>query len=124
MTVFLAIYGVAAFVYHQSSVRPLEDAMGYLARAESSQTPEELKGYVTMAKSKLPQSGNPVWIFPTAKTDFAIMQATLDDMISRADHTAALDRQGEEYVRNMYDMHASLKTVQRDIYEACYRLCQ
>lgn len=77
-----------------------------------------------MAKRELPQRGNPVWIYPTVRTDFALMQAYLDDLISRAAYTATLDPQNEEYVNNMLDMHAGFEAIQTDIFEACHRLCQ
>ena len=69
----LIVGGLAMASYgYQISIYPVDSGLGNLARAESAQTPEELANYVIAAKRELPKSGNPVWSFPTPRTDFGL----------------------------------------------------
>jgi len=115
----LIIFGVGIGLYgYYEAIYPVDKANGYLARAESAQTPAELASFVRMAKRELPDSGNPVWSFPTAKTDFGLIHRTLDDMIARANSVSTLEPYSTEYNTGMADMHATLKTIQEDLIEA------
>ncbi|HXG08095.1 MAG TPA: glycosyl transferase, partial [Nitrososphaera sp.] len=114
--IVLAI-GVGLYGYHEA-IYPVDKANGYLSRAESAQTPSELANFVRLAKRELPDSGNPVWSFPTAKTDFGLIHRTLDDMIARANSISTLEPYSTEYNTGMADMHATLKTIQEDLIEA------
>lgn len=112
-------FGVGMALYgYQQAIYPIDSALGYLARAESAQTPEQLADFVRAAKRELPESGNPVWSFPTAKTDFALMQRNLDDMLARANSISSLEPYSTEYNTGLYDIHASLKTMQEDLVDA------
>ena len=108
----LANYG------YQTTIYPIDRALGNLARAEAAQTPEELASYVIAAKRDLPKTGNPVWAFPTAKTDFGLMQAELDNVISRANSIASVEPHSSAYSTGMNDMHFTLDAMQEDIVEA------
>src|SRR5687767_1076210 len=96
--VTLMIFGVGMALYgYQQAIYPVDSALGYLTRAESAQTPEELANFVKAAKRELPDSGNPMWLFPTAKTDFALIQRNLDDMVARANSISSLEPYSTEY---------------------------
>jgi hypothetical protein len=115
----LMVFGIGMALYgYQQAIYPVDSALGYLARAESAQTPQQLAEFVRDAKRQLPDSGNPVWLFPTAKTDFALVQRNLDDMLARANSISSLEPYSTEYNTGMYDMHASLKTMQDDLVDA------
>ncbi|HEU4605691.1 MAG TPA: hypothetical protein VFS46_05575 [Nitrososphaera sp.] len=115
----LMIFGVGMALYgYQQAIYPVDSALGYLARAESAQTPEQVADFVRAAKRQLPDSGNPVWSFPTAKTDFALIQRNLDDMLARANSISSLEPYSTEYNTGLYDIHASLKTMQDDLVDA------
>ena len=115
----LMAFGVGMALYgYQQAIYPVDSALGYLARAESAQTPEQVADFVRAAKRELPDSGNPVWSFPTAKTDFALIQRNLDDMLARANSISSLDPYSTEYNTGLYDIHASLKTLQEDLVDA------
>lgn len=115
----LMIFGVGMALYgYQQAIYPVDSALGYLARAESAQTPEQLADFVRAAKRELPESGNPVWSFPTAKTDFALIQRNLDDMLARAISIASLEPYSTEYNTGLYDIHASLRTMQENLVDA------
>ena len=115
----LIIFGVTMALYgYQQAIYPVDSANGYLNRAESAQTPEQLANFVRLAKRVLPESGNPVWSFPTARTDFALIQRNLDDMLARANSISSLEPYSTEYNTGMQDMHATLKAIQEDLIEA------
>ena len=115
----LIIFGVAIALYgYQQAIYPVDSANGYLSRAESAQTPEQLANFVRLAKRVLPESGNPVWSFPTARTDFALIQRNLDDILARANSISSLEPYSTEYNTGMQDMHSTLKSIQEDLIEA------
>lgn len=115
----LMVFGVGMALYgYQQAIYPVDSALGYLARAESAQTPEQLADFVRAAKRELPDSGNPVWSFPTAKTDFALIQRNLDDMLARAISISSLEPYSTEYNTGLYDIHASLRTMQENLVDA------
>ena len=117
--VTLMIFGVGMALYgYQQAIYPVDSALGYLTRAESAQTPEELANFVKAAKRELPDSGNPMWLFPTAKTDFALIQRNLDDMVARANSISSLEPYSTEYNTGMFDIHMSLKAMQEDLIDA------
>ncbi len=112
-------FGVGMALYgYQQAIYPVDSALGYLARAESAQTPEQLADFVRAAKRELPESGNPVWSFPTAKTDFGLIQRNLDDMLARANSISSLEPYSTEYNTGLYDIHASLRTMQENLVDA------
>lgn len=115
---FLVFGAGIAYYGYATSIYPVDRALGYLARAESSQTPEELADYVSSAKADLPKTGNPVWSFPTAKTDFDLIQRELDRILSRANSIASVEPHSSAYNTGMEDIHVSLDSIQRDIIEA------
>ena len=115
----LMAFGVGMALYgYQQAIYPVDSALGYLARAESAQTPEQVADFVRAAKRELPDSGNPVWSFPTAKTDFALIQRNLDDILARANSISSLEPYSTEYNTGLYDIHASLETMQEDLLDA------
>lgn len=115
----LMVFGLGMALYgYQQAIYPVDSALGYLARAESAQTPEQVADFVRAAKRELPDSGNPVWSFPTAKTDFALIQRNLDDILARANSISSLEPYSTEYNTGLYDIHASLETMQEDLLDA------
>jgi hypothetical protein len=115
----LIIFGVAMALYgYQQAVYPIDSALGYLKRAQSAQTPEDLTNFVIEAKRELPESGNPVWAFPTARTDFALIQRNLDDIVARANSIASMELYSTEYNSGMLDIHVSLGIIQQDMIDA------
>lgn len=115
----LVIAAVGMGIYgYGNSIYPVDTALGYLARAESAQTPDELAKYVTLAKGFLPVKGNPVWSFPTARTDFGMIQNELDNMVSRANAIYNIEPHSSAYNTGMQDMHVTLDSMQNNIVEA------
>lgn len=114
---FLLAAGLSYYGY-EKTVYPVDRALGNLARAQSSQTPYELAEYVRAAKADLPKSGNPVWAFPTARTDFGQIQLQLDQILSRANSIASLEQHSSAYSTGMNDIHMTIISLERDIVDA------
>ncbi len=113
------VFGMAMASYgYQTAIYPIDRALGNLARAQSSQTPEELYNYITEAKKDLPKSGNPVWSFPTHRTDFGLIQAELGNIQARANSISSLEVHSSAYNTGMNDIRLSLKAIQENIMEA------
>jgi hypothetical protein len=115
----LIVFGAGMAYYgYDNAIYPVDSALGFLNRAETAQTPEELASYVAKAQRELPASGNPVWSFPTARTDFGLIQKELNSILSRANSISSLEQYSTEYNTGMTDMHLSLKAIQEDLIEA------
>jgi hypothetical protein len=65
----------------------------------------------------IPSDGNPVWLFPTPKTDFALIQDNLDSMIVRANIASGMDPLSDSYSLAIRDMHMSAGTIRTNLLE-------
>lgn len=115
---FLLLGAVAAYYGYYSVIYPVKQAEAYLERAEVAQTPQQLAEYVRMAKRALPAEGNPVWLFPTPRTDFAIVHAQIDTLLARAELASLQEPHNEDYNTTMRDMHSATLSVQDNLNEA------
>ncbi|HLG37410.1 MAG TPA: glycosyltransferase, partial [Nitrososphaera sp.] len=115
---FLVMGAGIAYYGYQTTMYPINQAIGFMSRAQTAQTPEQLAEYVEIAKQLMPPGGNPVWFFSTARTDFAHIQANLDGIITRAESTAAMVPHSEEYSMAMRDMHKSANVIKLGLMEA------
>lgn len=114
---FVLAAGLSYYGY-EKTVYPVDRALGNLARAATTQTPYELADYIRAAKADLPKSGNPVWAFPTARTDFGQIQLQLDQILSRANSIASLEPHSSAYSAGMNNIHYTLVAMQKDIVDA------
>jgi len=115
----LMVFGIAMALYgYQQAVYPVDSALGYLKRAQTAQTAEVLASFVSKAKMELPEIGNPVWVFPTAKTDLTLIQDNLNDIVTRANSIASMEPLSAEYNSGMLDIHGSLEIIQQDMIDA------
>jgi hypothetical protein len=115
---FMAFGAGMAFYGYQASVYPIDSALGYLSRAETAQTPEEMADYVLSAKRVLPRMGNPVWSFPTARTDFSLIHGDLDNILSRANSISSVEPHSSAYSTGLNDIRVSLQRMQVQLTEA------
>lgn len=109
--------GVAYYGYH-SSIYPIQEASGLFARAQTAQTPQQLAEYVRLAQQAIPDKGNPVWMFPTVRTDFGVMNAQIDNVLARAQSLSLAAPNTEEYNEAMMDMHIAALNMQENLREA------
>jgi cellulose synthase/poly-beta-1,6-N-acetylglucosamine synthase-like glycosyltransferase len=115
----LLIFGVVmAYVGYASTVYPLEKARGYLRVAITSPSPTEMLDYIVSVEALIPEQGNPVWVFPTAKTDFALMHKSIDGIKERLRILSVIPKDSEAFNTGIGDVRAELATLERNIEEA------
>ncbi len=115
---FLCLGGALVYFGYQSAVYPLDKAMGYLARAESAQTPAMIADYLRPVKHLLPMEGNPVWSFPNPRTDFGLIQNDLDAMLLRTISISSVEPNSAAYNTGLQDLHGSIKIIESNLEEA------
>jgi cellulose synthase/poly-beta-1,6-N-acetylglucosamine synthase-like glycosyltransferase len=109
--------GVAYYGYHET-IYPVNQAMGFVYRSQSAQTPQQLAEYVQLTKDLVPEKGNPVWLFPTVRTDFSHIQANLYSMLARAESASLMAPHSEGYNMAMKDLHESAIRIESHLLEA------
>ncbi|HVX02081.1 MAG TPA: glycosyltransferase [Nitrososphaera sp.] len=115
---FLVLGAGVAYYGYYSSIYPLQEASGFLARAQSAQSPQQLADYARLAQKFIPEKGNPVWAFPTFRTDFERIHAQIGSMIARSEAISSLPPDDEGYSAALLDMHSAALTMQSNLYEA------
>jgi hypothetical protein len=111
----IAIAAALAYYGYATSIYPVDVAMGDLDRAESAGSPEEVAHFVTLAKRLIPESGNPVWAFPTPRSDFGLIQASLDAIVSRSNSISSLEPHSSAYSTGMSDVRATIDVIRLDL---------
>jgi len=115
----LLIFGVVmVYVGYASTVYPLEKARGYLRVAITSPSPTEMLDYIVSAEALIPEQGNPVWVFPTAKTDFALMHKSIDGIKERLKVLSVIPKDSEAFNTGIGDVRSELAMLERNIEEA------
>ena len=113
------IFGVTmAYIGYSTTVYPLDKARGYVNAAKASSVPEEMLDYMASVKPLVPEEGNPVWAFPTAETDFGVMQKNIDGMMDRLRTLSTLPRDSEEFNTGLLDVREGLTWLEEAILEA------
>jgi glycosyltransferase involved in cell wall biosynthesis len=114
---FLTMGAGIAYYGYQNTMYLLDKAVGYVARAETAQTPEQLGEYIKLTQKLIPAEGNPVWLFPTMRTDFSLIQGALDSIVLRANLASTMDPRTETYNAAIRDMHVSAESIRTDLLE-------
>ena len=117
MIAFLTVGGAAAYFGYQNTMYLLDKAVGFVARAETAQTPEQLAEYIKLTQEMIPADGNPVWLFPTSKTDFELIQANLNSIVLRANIASGMDPLSESYNIAIIDLHMSAGYIRTNLLE-------
>lgn len=117
MLAFLTMGAGIAYFGYQNTMYLLDKAIGFIARAETAQTPEQLAEYIKLTQKLVPADGNPVWLFPTSKTDFALIQANLGSIVLRANTASAMDPLSDSYNMAITDMHMSVGSIRTNLLE-------
>jgi hypothetical protein len=117
MIAFLTFGGAIAYSGYQNTMYVLDRAVGFIARAETAQTPEKVAEYIKLTQELMPADGNPVWLFPTPETDFGLLQANLDSIVLRANIASNMDPLSESYNIAIFDMHLSAGSIRTNLLE-------
>ncbi len=115
---FLLLGAGVAYYGYQTTIFPVNKALGFVFRAQSAQTPEQFAEYVELTKVHLPLEGNPVWLFQTVRTDFGMIRLALDDMLLRAESAESMGPHSEAYNIAMKDLHDSADGIEANLLEA------
>ena len=116
--IILIVFGVGlAYIGYQNTIYPSEKALGYLSRAEASQSPQTMVKYLRMVSALLPTSGNPVWIFPNPSTDFSLIHDELDEMALRANRITNVNIDTPGYNTGLQDLRMSIKIIEDNLAE-------
>jgi cellulose synthase/poly-beta-1,6-N-acetylglucosamine synthase-like glycosyltransferase len=115
---FLSLGGALVYFGYQNAIYPLDKAMGYLARSETAQTPNQIADYLRSVKQLLPMEGNPVWSFPNPRTDFGLIQNDLDAMLLRTVSISSVEPNSAAYNTGLEDLHGSIKIIESNLEEA------
>lgn len=115
---YLCLGCVLAYFGYQNTIYPIDKAIGYLSRAESAQTADAMAGYLRSVKQLLPTQGNPVWTFPSPKTDFGLIHNDIDAMLYRATSLSSFGPNNVSYNTALEDIRASVKIVESNLEDA------
>ena len=115
---FLLVSSIVVYLGYQGTIYPIDKAVAYLERAETSQTPDVLVNFVNLAKENLPNEGNPVWPFATARTDFDSIHSELDALVLRGRLVSYLEPNTDSYNTALIDMHNSVQKISKNLQEA------
>jgi len=115
--VFLIVGAGIAYCGYVSTMYPLNKAVGFLTRAETAQTPEQLAEYIKLAQNLIPEKGNPVWLFPTVRTDFTLIHDQLSNILARADALSKIPPHSQAYNMAMIDMHGTVNGIEANLME-------
>ena len=96
----------------------LEVVIGYINRAQSAGFAEEMIEYIDKALEDIPKSGNPVWIFPTDRTDFSLIYSDLLSIRDRLGIISKIARDSPAYAQSLNDIRGKLSVIIRQISEA------
>lgn len=120
--VFLATIIAMIFVGASSSILAysetiyrMDRATGLLSRAETGGFVEDLVAYVERARELLPNSGNPVWIFSTDRTDFGEIQKDIRSILDRARIISTVPKDSSAYQQGMDDIRDKIKTLEEQL---------
>lgn len=117
----VAIIGFGAYMafagYH-NDVYPLDLSRGHLEGIGASSDPETIMNHLNAIKVFLPEEGNPVWIFPTETTNFARMQADLDEAIALTEVIATVPKDSSAFHTGLLDIKESADILKENIEDA------
>ena len=106
------------YIAYYNSFYAIDRANALFNRAETAGFAEDMIAYVQRGRQLLPKSGNPVWWFPTDKTDFSEIQKDIDGIIARGVILEGLPRDSPAYQNGMDDLRGKLQALELQLNEA------
>ena len=103
---------------YYNSFYAIDRANAFFSRAETAGFAEDMIAYLQRGRELLPTSGNPVWWFPTDKTNFSEVQRDIDGIIARARLLVGLPRESGAYQQGMDDLRGKIRTLESQVGEA------
>ena len=118
LIVLTVLGGIVTYAHYFNTWYAIDRGRAHLSRAETSAFADGMAASISDAIELIPQTGNPVWWFPTVRTDFERIQEDLDGIIERTTILEAMPRDRDAYQQGMDDLRGKLKTVQEQLGEA------
>ena len=122
----IIIFGAyMAFLGYHDDVYPLDLSRGLLDRIAASSEPETMLADLNSIKQNLdkvvvnlPESKNPVWIFPTDSTNFARIQDDVTVMTASVEKISTVPRDSSAFHTGMRDVHERALIIQQNLIDA------
>ena len=130
----LAVYGIVAiivfgavmsYVGYQESVYPLDLMRGHLEGIGATSDPKTITNHINGINlqvdkiwDKLPETKNPVWIFPTDTTNFVRIKGDLDIMTVSVEKISAVPKDSSAFHTGMLDVKERAITLKDNIEDA------
>jgi hypothetical protein len=118
LALIFIVGGSLLYIAYYNSFYAIDRASALFSRAETAGFAEDMIAYMQRGRQLLPASGNPVWWFPTDKTDFSEIQKDIDGIISRATILERLQRESPAYQNGMDDLRGKVKALELQLAEA------
>lgn len=117
--------GFMAIIGYNTDIYPLDRIRGNLDGVVGSSDPIAIKLHLSAIKEdlaliidKLPESKNPVWIFPTESTNFLRIQSDVDNMIANIDKISGIPEDSAAFYTGMADVDGRSLLLRQNIMDA------
>jgi hypothetical protein len=118
LLLFIIVGTVLVYNHYLESYYSIDSAKAFLSRAETAPTPDLMADAIQKSKMLVPKSGNPVWWFPTSRTDFGLIQNDMAGLIDLARAIGGLSREQEAYQAGMDTLRGKIRTLGEQMGEA------
>lgn len=113
------------FEYYQSTIHPLDlandDLNDIVVSSDYTEIQinlSDLKQNLMQVMEKLPEDKNPVWLFPTEKTNFLKIESDVNAMIAMTDKISTVPKDSSAYYTGMLDIDQRSLYIQESIVDA------
>lgn len=114
----IAAGAASLYMAYYNSFYAIDRANALFSRAETAGFAEDMIVYLHRGANLLPKSGNPVWWFPTDRTDFSEINKDLNQIIDRATILESLPRNSSAYQQGMDDLRGKIRALEVQVAEA------
>jgi hypothetical protein len=118
LAITLIVGATLLYSAYYNSFYAIDRANALFSRAETAGFAEDMITYLQRGRVLLPKSGNPVWWFPTDKTDFSEIHKDIDSIVARATILEGLTRDGPAYQQGMDDLRGKIRALELQTAEA------
>ncbi len=116
--VIIGAGGYLAFAGYSSTVYPIDLARGNMSAIIGSADTDSILSHIAEARAHLPAEGNPVWLFPTADTDFGRIQGELEQMSEYVGQVAAVPQDSSAYNTAMLNVDNQAAELRNNLSDA------
>ena len=118
LIIVIIVGSTLLYLAYYNSFYAIDRANALFSRAETAGFAEDMIAYMQRGRELLPKSGNPVWWFPTDKTNFSEIQKDIDGILARAVILESLQRDTPAYQNGMDDLRGKIRALELQVSEA------